>query len=110
MVGVSFFYSIFCRTSSEEELRGGLDPSKRPVSPGTRGTTWNARPHGRVGRDGGVSEDEADGFDDHYFRRRPKSFCLPPAAAAAYGGPRPYLHHPSAIHLHPPHSGTDKNF
>ena len=46
----------------------------------------------RVGKDGGVqSDDEADGFDDHYFRRRPKSFCLPPSNLASQNDPRRFL-------------------
>ena len=34
----SILGSCIARTSSEEELQ---DPSKRPISPGQRGTTWN---------------------------------------------------------------------
>ena len=59
----------------------------------------------RVGRDGGLdsgrqSEDEADGFDDHYFRRRPKSFCLPPHAPPHMASdPRRFMH--PGMHLPP---------
>ena len=46
----------------------------------------------RVGKDGGVqSDDEADGFDDHYFMRRPKSFCLPPSNVTSQNDPRRFL-------------------
>ena len=46
----------------------------------------------RVGKDGGVqSDDEADGFDDHYFRRRPKSFCFTPSNIASQNDPRRFL-------------------
>ena len=37
------------------------------------------------------SDDEADGFDDHYFRRRPKSFCLPPSNIASQNDPRRFI-------------------
>ena len=36
----SILGSCIARTSSEEELQ---DPSKRPISPGHRGTTWNGK-------------------------------------------------------------------
>ncbi len=32
--------------------------------------------------------DEEDGFDEHYFRRRPKSFCVPPGGPGGPGGPQ----------------------
>ena len=35
--------------------------------PGKNGSTW-------TGRGTGLPRDEDDGFDDNYFRRRPKSF------------------------------------
>ena len=39
---------------------------KRPISPGQTGTKWTGA--------GQPKTDEADGFDENYFRRRPKSF------------------------------------
>ena len=34
--------------------------------------------------------DDAGGFDDHYFRRRPKSFCVPPGPPMLPPGASPF--------------------
>ncbi len=56
--------------------------------------------------DGGRHPDEDEGFDEHYFRRRPKSVCISANAAdgrrfipPAYGGLPPS----ASAHL-PPHN------
>ena len=57
----------------------------------------------------GQQPDEEDGFDEQYFRRRPKSFCVPPggpqgrylppgAPVMPPGGPQPLVIPTSAIY------------
>ena len=59
----SILTSCIGKSDSEDDLSLGV---KRPISPGQAGTTWTGA--------GGAKTDEADGFDENYFRRRPKSF------------------------------------
>ena len=60
----SLLTSCISKTGSDEDLA----MVKRPFSPGRNGTTWT----GNNGRH--AAKDEEDGFDENYFRRRPKSF------------------------------------
>lgn len=62
----SILTSCIGKTGSDEDLSG--EAVKRPVSPGRNGTTWTG--NGKAGH----NKDEEDGFDENYFRRRPKSF------------------------------------
>ena len=59
----SILTSCIGKSDSEDDLTLGV---KRPISPGHNGTTWTGA--------GAPKTDEADGFDENYFRRRPKSF------------------------------------
>ena len=59
----SILTSCIGKSDSEDDLTLGV---KRPISPGQTGSTWTGA--------GGPKTDEADGFDENYFRRRPKSF------------------------------------
>ena len=65
--------SCIAKSGSDEDLQTGL---KRPVSPGPgkQGATWTGP---------GRARDEDDGFDENYFRRRPKSFYFQQAGAGA---------------------------
>ena len=59
--------SCIGKSNSEDDLTGDVRGDvKRPISPGKNGTTWTGA--------GGHKTDEDDGFDENYFRRRPKSF------------------------------------
>ena len=64
----SILTSCIGKSGSEDDLSGNNGNIKRPVSPnpGKPGNTWTGRGQGY--------KDEDDGFDDNYFRRRPKSF------------------------------------
>ncbi|XP_071746268.1 uncharacterized protein [Lepeophtheirus salmonis] len=86
----SLLGSCMARTTSEEDLQKKYEDNlPPPLSPGARSTnTWNARARMYHYGGGYHGVDEEDGFDEHYFRRRPKSFCM-------LGGPPvpQYLHH-----------------
>ena len=69
LISRSILTSCIGKSGSEDDLSGnGNGNIKRPVSPnpGKPGNTWTGRGQGY--------KDEDDGFDDNYFRRRPKSF------------------------------------
>lgn len=59
--------SCIGKSGSEDDLSGAGQNGRRPVSPGPGkyGSTWTGQGH---------VKDEDDGFDENYFRRRPKSF------------------------------------
>ena len=59
----SILTSCIAKSDSEDDISGHV---KRPVSPGRTGTTWTGTRSGH--------QDDEDGFDENYFRRRPKSF------------------------------------
>ena len=65
----SILTSCIGKSGSEDDLSGAGQNGRRPVSPGPgrNGSTWTGRGTGHI-------KDEDDGFDDNYFRRRPKSF------------------------------------
>ena len=65
----SILTSCIGKSGSDDDLTG-LSKDQRPVSPGKASHTWTGNSY----RTGG--QDEDDGFDENYFRRRPKSFCL----------------------------------
>lgn len=69
LVSRSILTSCIGKSGSEDDLSSGNNGNiKRPVSPnpGKPGNTWTGHRQGY--------KDEDDGFDDNYFRRRPKSF------------------------------------
>ncbi len=86
--GSGLLGSCIARTTSEEDLHA-LE-QKRPISPGhraggaTAATTWNARNRFPLHSS---QEAEDAGFDEHYFRRRPKSFCVQAASLPPGLGP-----------------------
>ena len=65
----SILTSCIGKSGSDEDLPG-ITKDQRPVSPGKSSHTWTGNSY----RSGAADED--DGFDENYFRRRPKSFCL----------------------------------
>lgn len=65
----SLLTSCIGKSGSDDDLPG-LSKDQRPVSPGKTSHTWTGNSY----RSGAPDED--DGFDENYFRRRPKSFCL----------------------------------
>ena len=72
----SILSSCIGKSGSEDDLT----VVKRPVSPGKTGTTWTGA--------GGPKTDEDDGFDENYFRRRPKSFYFEGRRFGGDGGVR----------------------
>ena len=87
--------SCIGKSNSEDDLSGVGQNGKRPVSPGPgkNGSTWTGRGIGHV-------KDEDDGFDDNYFRRRPKSFY--------FEGRRPCP--PEGVDLRLSHMGEENHF
>jgi len=65
----SILTSCIGKSGSDEDLPG-LSKNLRPISPAKTSHTWTGNSY----RPGATDED--DGFDENYFRRRPKSFCL----------------------------------
>jgi hypothetical protein len=66
------------RSGSDEETTSSAEPplpDRRPVSPHGQGRTWIGGGH-HYQLDGVGGGEHEDGFEDNYFRRRPKSFCI----------------------------------
>lgn len=76
----SILTSCIGKSGSEDDLRGDV---KRPLSPSKTGSTWTGA--------GGPKTDEDDGFDESYFRRRPKSFYFEGRRFGGDPGVRPHI-------------------